>query len=161
MPRIRRRFLGIRGRLSPRKYLGYSLMLVVLTAVGLFVGTWLLALIARMAGLEPMDAAFRMLMTAGLALIGALFLWSLVALAVKRARDARLPTLGFKAGLPALVVLDHFGFGQVTDDRLMGPLAAFTPLAAFGMATVFLFLLLAPRAPIKPLHDDGEDPAYG
>ncbi len=160
MPRIRRRFLGIRGRLSPRRFLGYSLMLVLLSAVALYAGTWLLALVAQMAGLQTTDTAFAVLMTAGLALIGSLFLWSLVALAVKRARDAHLPTLGLKAGLPALVVLDHFGFAQMSDERLIGPLAAFTPLAAFGVATVFLFLLLAPRAPIKPLYGD-VDHAFG
>lgn len=152
MPRYRRRFLGIRGRLSPRKYLGYSLLLAIGVAAMLYGGLWLLAAIAKSNGWTPDDTAFRVLATLGAALIGALALWSMTALSVKRARDARIPTLSFKAGVPAVVLFDHFGVTHMTDQRLAGAFDAFTPMALFALAGMFLFLLTAPRAPIKPLH---------
>jgi uncharacterized membrane protein YhaH (DUF805 family) len=159
VPRYRRRFLGIRGRLSPRKYLGYSLLLAIGVAAALYGGVWLLAAVAKSNGWAPDDTPFRMLATLGAATIGALALWSMTALSVKRARDARIPTLSFKAGVPAVVLLDHFGVTHMTHERLAGAFDAFTPVVLFVLAGVFLFLLSAPRAPIKPLHADGEHDA--
>ena len=79
-------------------------------------------------------------------------LWATVAMAAKRARDAHIPTLAFKAGLPAAVLFDHFAVARVTDERLVGPLSGITPMLALLFAGVFLLLLLAPRTPIQPLN---------
>lgn len=141
--------------MSPRNYLSYTLLLLLFTGLALYAGTWLLALVARAADLQPGEPLFNAIAGGGLALIGAFLLWSLTAMAAKRARDAHFSTIGFKTGVPALVLFDRFGAAQMTDERLVGPLANFTPLVAFGLAAVFLFLLLSPRAPIKPLHGPG------
>lgn len=152
MPRFRRRFLGIRGRMSPRNYLAYTLLLAAIAAGLLYAGTWVMAAVAEQNGWQPGDRPFQMLVNGGLALLGAFVLWSAVAMAVKRARDAQLPTITFKAGIPAAVLLDHFAMARITDERLIGPLGGLTPLAALLFGMVFLLLLFAPRAPIHPLQ---------
>lgn len=152
MPRFRRRFLEIRGRMSPGHYLRYSLWLALICAALLWAGTWALAWVAGYNGWQPGDTAFEVLKNSGLALIGAFALWATVAMAVKRARDAHIPTLAFKAGLPAAVLFDHFAVARVTDERLVGPLSGITPMLALLFAGVFLLLLLAPRTPIQPLN---------
>lgn len=143
--------------MSPGHYLRYSLWLVLFAAMALWGGTWLLAWIAGFNGWQPGETAFQILMNSGLALIGAFVLWSAVAMAAKRARDAQIPTLAFKAGLPALVLFDHFGLARMTDDRLAGPLSGLTPIAALVFGGVFLLLLLAPRAPVQPLRQGEAD----
>jgi hypothetical protein len=145
--------------MSPGAYLTYTVLLAVIAIVLLYSGTWGLAAVAETHGWQPGDEAFQTLRNAGLAVVGAFVLWSGVAMAVKRARDAHIPTLTFKAGLPALVLFDHFGLARLTDERLVGPLSGLTPIAALAFAGVFLLLLLAPRAPIQPLHPEGLDAA--
>jgi len=142
--------------MSPRHYLSYTLWLVLFAAVLLYAGTWGVAALAETYGWQPGDRPFQLLQNAGFAFVGATFLWCVVAMAAKRARDAHIPTLAFKAGIPAAVLVDHFALARVTDDRLVGPLAGATPLLAVAMAGVFLLLLLAPRAPIRPL-EAGQD----
>lgn len=158
MPRFRRRFFEFGGRMSPGHYLRYSVWLAMIAALLVWVGTWALAWIAGYNGWQPGDARFEILKNTGFAVVGVFTLWALVAMAVKRARDAHIPTLAFKAGLPALVLFDHFGLGRMTDDRLVGPLSGLTPIAALVFAGVFLLLVLAPRAPVTPLEaaDMGE-----
>lgn len=157
MPRFRRRFLGIRGRMSPRNYLTYTLLLAAVALGLLYAGTWVVAAIAEQNGWRPGDPAFQMLMNGGLSLLGAFVLWSAVAMAVKRARDAQLPTITFKAGIPAAVLFDHFAMARVTDERLIGPLGGLTPVAALLFAAVFLLLLFVPRAPVAPLAAEADD----
>lgn len=145
--------------MSPKHYLTYSLWLVLFAALALYAGTWGLAAVAETNGWQPGDAPFETAKNTGLAFLGATFLWCVTAMAAKRARDAHIPTLTFKAGIPAAVLLDHFALAPVVDDRLVGPFDGATPLLAVAMAGVFLLLLLAPRAPIRPLAADANDPA--
>jgi len=143
--------------MSPKHYLTYSLWLVLFTGLALYAGTWGLAALAETNGWQPGDRPFDMVRNLGLAFIGSVFLWCTVAMAAKRARDAQIPTLAFKAGLPAAVLLDHFALAKVTDERLLGPLSGLTPLAAIAFAGVFLLLLFAPRAPVRPLESSETD----
>jgi uncharacterized membrane protein YhaH (DUF805 family) len=151
LPRFRRRFMGIRGRMSPRNYLTYTVLLGLIAAGLVYAGVWALAVTAKLQKLQPGDPGFDALAGVGLAAIGAFSLWSLTAMTARRARDAHIPTLGFKIGLPALVLIDHFGVAQLTNERLMWPLDAFTPFLPVGLAAVFALLLLTPRAAIRPL----------
>ncbi len=144
---------GYRGRMKRGVFIAYHFGLAVLAAAGLFAGMIMLRIVSHALGLEPGDDGFRMLMLGGASLFAALVAWSLVALAIKRARDAGLPKRPLGAAVPGVPLADHFLIAPITPERLGDwPFDAVTPLAVVALAAVYLFLLLAPSRPIAPLH---------
>jgi len=133
-------------------FLVYNVGLAGLAIAGLYAGILGLRVVAQATGLAPGDPLFDLLASGGGALIGALALWSLVAMAIKRSRDAGLPVRPVAMGLPAAPFLDHMLLAPMTPDRMGWPLEWLTPAALVVMAGIYLFLLTVPSLPIQPLR---------
>ena len=139
-----------------RAFALYSVGLVFIAALAFLAGIGLLRFVADSSGFGPGDPRFQFLATGGAILFAGTLLWAIVAMAIKRCRDAGAPKAPIAAGLPGVPFLDHMILAPMTPEPLAWPLDAFTPVALFALVGLYLFLLLAPSQPIAPLVREDE-----
>jgi uncharacterized membrane protein YhaH (DUF805 family) len=134
---------SFRGRIARLAYLGWSIAAFALVfAIGaafLLLGAGLAA--AGLAGAGPRIVGLAMGST-----MAAVAMWSGLALATRRVRDAGFDPVVIIGFAMTATIVDAVGLTRLTEVRFFWPLDQQTPVGALAAISYFLFVLLWPSA---------------
>lgn len=149
--RYGRKIFSFQGRMKRGSFIAHHIGLGLIGAAAGFLGIIGLRIASKAMGFEQGDPVFNIAAIALSVVLGALLIWGLVAMAIKRCRDAGLPKRPVAAVTPAAVFIDHMFLAPKAGEGFTWAFDNFTPAVLVVVGVVYLVLVLTPSAAIKPL----------